>query len=47
MYLYLQISWPKIYQIAQIGGVLRMSEPADSKTDPGFENCPRVEGNLS
>ena len=21
-----------------------MSEPADSKTDPGFENCPRFEG---
>ena len=31
-------------QIAQVGGVLKLSEPADSKTDPGFENCPRFEG---
>ena len=21
-----------------------MSEPVDSKTDPGFENCPKFEG---
>ena len=33
----------KLDQIAQVGGVLRMSEPADSKTDPGFENRPRFE----
>ena len=31
-------------QIAQVGGVLKLSEPADSKTDPGFENSPRFEG---
>ena len=24
--------------------VLKLSEPADSKTDPGFENLPRFEG---
>ena len=23
---------------------MKLSEPADSKTDPGFENCPRFEG---
>ena len=25
-------------------GVLKLSEPADFKTDPGFENCPRLVG---
>ena len=35
---------PKLDQIAQVGGVLKLSEPADSKTDPGFENRPRFEG---
>ena len=34
----------KLDQIAQVGGVLKLSEPADSKTDPGFENCLRFEG---
>ena len=33
-----------IGQIAHLGGVLKLSEPADSKTDPGFENSPRFEG---
>jgi len=28
-------------QIEHIGSVLKLSEPAISKTDPGFENCPR------
>ena len=28
----------------QVGGVLKLSEPADSKTDPGLENCPTFEG---
>ena len=26
------------------GDVLKLSEPADSKTETGFENCPRFEG---
>ena len=31
-------------QIAHVGGVLKLSEPADFITDPGFENCPRFVG---
>ena len=41
MCLQLQISQPKLGQIAFAGSVLKSSEPADFKTDPGFENCPR------
>ena len=26
--------------------VLKLSEPADSKTDPGLENCPTFEGEI-
>ena len=44
MYLKPKISLPKLNQIAQVGGVLKLSEPADSKTDPGFKNHPRFEG---
>ena len=38
------MSQPKLGQIVHIGGVLKLSEPADFKTDPGFENCPRFVG---
>ena len=39
-----QISRPKLDQNAQVGGVLKLSESAHSKTDTGFENSPRFEG---
>ena len=39
-----QISQPKLGQIAHVGGVLKLSEPADSKTYPGFKNRTRFEG---
>ena len=39
-----QISQPKLGQIEHVGGVLKLPEPADFKTDPGFENCPRFVG---
>ena len=39
-----QISQPKLGQIAHVGGVLKLSEPADFKTDPGFDNYPRFVG---
>ena len=39
-----QISQPKLGQIAHLGGVLKLSGPADFKTDPGFKNCPRFVG---
>ena len=38
------ISQPKLGQIGHVGGVLKLSEPADSKADPGLENCPTFEG---
>ena len=44
MYLQPQISQPKLDQIAQVGIVLKLSEPANFKTDHGDENCPRFEG---
>ena len=31
-------------QIVHVGGVLKLLEPADFKTDPGFDNCPRFVG---
>ena len=40
------MSEPKLGQIGHVGGVLRFSEPADSKTDPGFKNLTRFEGVL-
>ena len=40
----LQISQPKLGQITHVGGVLKLSEPAEFNTDPGFENCPRFVG---
>ena len=33
-----QISQPKLGQIAHLGGVLKTSGPADSKSIPGLEN---------
>ena len=36
-----QVSPPKLGQIGHLGGVLKMSGPADSKSVPGFENWPR------
>ena len=39
-----RISQPKLGQIVHVGGVLKSLEPADSKTDPGFDNCPRFVG---
>ena len=33
----LTISKPKLGQIAHLGGVLKLSEPTDFKTDPGFD----------
>ena len=36
-----QIYQPKLGQIAHVGGVLKMSGPADFKSVPGFENQPR------
>ena len=44
MCLKLQISQPKLGQIVHVGGDLKLSEPADFKTDPDFENCPRFVG---
>ena len=41
-----QISQPKLSQIVHVGGVLKSSEPADFKADPGFENCPRFVGEM-
>ena len=35
---------PKLGQIVHVGGVLKSLEPADFKTDPGFDNCPRFVG---
>ena len=32
---------PKLGQIDIEWGALKLSEPADFRTDPGFENCPR------
>ena len=37
-----QVSQPKLGQIAHVGGVLKLSEPAD--LEPGLENCPRFVG---
>ena len=31
-------------EIEHVGGVLKLPEPADFKTDPGFEDCPRFVG---
>ena len=39
-----QISQPKLGQIEHVGGTLKLSEPADFKTSPGSENCPRFVG---
>ena len=39
-----QISQPKLGQIGRVGGVLKLSGPAVSKTDTGFEICPRFVG---
>ena len=44
MCLWPKISLPKLGQIEHVGGVLKMSEQADFKTDTGFENCPRFVG---
>ena len=38
------MSQPKLGQIGHVGGVLKLSGPADSKTDTGFEICPRFVG---
>ena len=38
------LSQPKLGQIEHVGGVLKLSGPADSKTDTGFEICPRFWG---
>ena len=34
----------KLGHIAYVGGVLKLSEPADFQTDPGFEKCPSFVG---
>ena len=39
-----QISQPKLSQIGHVGGVLKMSGPADFKYVPGFENRPEFVG---
>ena len=39
-----QISQPKLGQIGHVGGVLKTSGPADSKSVPGFDNWPRFVG---
>ena len=39
-----QISQPKLGKIGHVGGVLKRSGHADSKTVPGFYNWPRFEG---
>ena len=36
-----QISQPKLGQIGHVGGVLKTSGPADSKSVPGFKIWPR------
>ena len=36
-------SQPKLGQVAHVGGVLKMSRPADFKSVPGFENQPRFD----
>ena len=41
-----QISQPKLGQIVHVGGVLKMSEPADFKCVPGFENQSRFVGEI-
>ena len=38
------MSQPKLGQIVHVGGVLKMSEPADFKTDPSLKNCQRFVG---
>ena len=38
MYLYPQISQPKLCQIAHVEGVLKLLELANFETDPGFKN---------
>ena len=38
MYLQPQISQRKLGQIGHVGGVLKTSGPADSKSVPGFNN---------
>ena len=40
----LTISQPKLGQIGQVGGVLKLLGPADSETDTGLEICPRFLG---
>ena len=42
----LTISQPKLDHIELVGGVLKSSETADFKTDPGYENCPRFFGKI-
>ena len=37
-------SQPKIGKFSHVGGVLKLSEPGNFKTEPGFENCPRFVG---
>ena len=44
MCLWPKISPPKLGQIEHVGGVLKLPGPADSKTDTGFEICPRFVG---
>ena len=39
-----QISPPEHGQIGHVGGVLKTSGPADSKSVPGFDNGPRFVG---
>ena len=39
-----QISQPKLGQIGHVGGVLKMSGPADSKSVHGFDTWPRFVG---
>ena len=41
MCLWPQISQPKLGQVAHVGGVLKTSGPADSKSVPGFKIWPR------
>ena len=38
------MSQPKLSQIGHVGGVLKTSGPADSKSVPGFDNWPRFVG---
>ena len=46
MCLWTQISQPKLGQIGHVGGVLKTSGPADFKSVPGYENWPRVVGEI-